>query len=133
MDIPRHWRNQKTRYALVGAVCAACETKLMPPSAHCPRCGSTDLSEFQFSGLGTVYSHSTMLQAPERFSAQLPYSVALVKLDEGPLVAAQLCDLGETEPEIGLQVEMVTRRLHQDGKDGLIVYGYKFRPLLPQA
>ncbi len=31
---------------------------------------------------------------------------------------------------IGMQVEMVTRRLRTDGKRGIIVYGYRFRSLL---
>ena len=30
---------------------------------------------------------------------------------------------------IGLPVEMVTRKLRTDGDQGMIVYGYKFRPL----
>jgi hypothetical protein len=30
--------------------------------------------------------------------------------------------------EIGMPVEMVTRKLREEGEDGLIVYGYKFRP-----
>jgi len=32
--------------------------------------------------------------------------------------------------EIGQRVEMVTRRLREYGPEGLIVYGYKFRPVL---
>jgi uncharacterized OB-fold protein len=35
--------------------------------------------------------------------------------------------------KIGLPVEMVTRKLTQDGAEGQILYGYKFRPLLRQA
>ena len=30
--------------------------------------------------------------------------------------------------EIGTPVEMVTRRLREDGDKGMLVYGYKFRP-----
>ena len=56
--------------------------------------------------------------------------LALVQLDEGPMLVAQLTDLGDTPVEIGLPVEMVTRKLRTDGKDGVILYGYKFRPLL---
>jgi hypothetical protein len=50
-------------------------------------------------------------------------------LEEGPIVTAQLTDLGDKKPEIGMPVEMVTRRL-QDNSDeqGIIIYGYKFRP-----
>ena len=61
----------------------------------------------------------------------MPYTVALVKLEEGPMVTAQLTDLGDEPVAIGMPVEMVTRRLRQDGDErGLIVYGYKFRPVL---
>ena len=41
----------------------------------------------------------------------MPYAVALVKLDEGPMVTAQLTDVGRGEVRIGMPVEMVTRRL----------------------
>ena len=57
--------------------------------------------------------------------------MALVKLEEGPLVTAQLTDLGDQAVQIGMPVEMVTRRLRSDGDErGMIVYGYKFRPVL---
>jgi uncharacterized OB-fold protein len=57
--------------------------------------------------------------------------VALVKLEEGPMVTAQLTDLGSQPVEIGMPVEMVTRRLRQDGDErGMLIYGYKFRPVL---
>jgi uncharacterized OB-fold protein len=57
--------------------------------------------------------------------------VALVKLEEGPMLTAQLTDLGSRPVEIGMPVEMVTRRMRNDGDErGVIVYGYKFRPLL---
>jgi uncharacterized OB-fold protein len=57
--------------------------------------------------------------------------VALVQLDEGPMVTAQLTDLGGEKVEIGMPVEMVTRRIRSDGDErGILVYGYKFRPRL---
>jgi uncharacterized protein len=55
--------------------------------------------------------------------------VALVKLDEGPMVTAQLTDVDNDAVKIGMPVEMVTRKMRNDGDErGLIVYGYKFRP-----
>jgi uncharacterized OB-fold protein len=55
--------------------------------------------------------------------------VAIVKLEEGPMLTAQLTDIGEQPIEIGMPVEMVTRKMRNDGDErGLIVYGYKFRP-----
>ena len=57
-----------------------------------------------------------------------PYIVALVKLEEGPMVTAQLTDVDVDQLEIGMEVEMVTRKMSDDGVEGMIIYGYKFRP-----
>ena len=82
-----------------------------------------------FAGSGIVYSYTVVQDAPENFAEQAPYILALVKLDEGAMVTAQLTDVG-AEIAIGDRVEMVTRKLSTEGKQGTIVYGYKFRPTL---
>ena len=131
MEIPRHWRLKKQRYQLVGEVCPHCEAKLFPPRDICPDCGGEAKQLFAFSGRGEVYSHTTVYDAPAGFEENAPYTVALVKLEEGPMVTAQLTDLGDQGVEIGTPVEMVTRRLRTDGDErGMLVYGYKFRPRL---
>lgn len=102
----------------------------------------------QFSGKGEIYSHTTVFEAPEAFQDQVPYVVALVRLEEGPLVTSMLTDIkwrlqeeiidGEKrkvrKPDvyIGMPVEMVTRRLRfsADPERSNIIYGPKFRPPL---
>jgi hypothetical protein len=134
MDIPRHWRLNKQRYALVGEVCEHCDAKLFPPRDICPECGEEAKTLFQFSGKGEVYSYTTVYEAPEGYAEQAPYTLAMVKLEEGPLVTAQLTDLGEQPAEIGMPVEMVTRLLRSTTDErGLLVYGYKFRPAVAVA
>jgi uncharacterized OB-fold protein len=129
MEIPRHWRLRKQRYGLVGEVCPHCDAKLFPPRDVCPECGQEAKTLYNFSGRGEVYSYTTVYDPPAGYEENTPYTVALVKLEEGPLVTAQLTDLGDQPVEIGAPVEMVTRRLRQDGDErGMIVYGYKFRP-----
>ena len=54
--------------------------------------------------------------------------MALIKLEEGPMITAQLTDIDIEQVEIGMEVEMVTRKMSDDGVEGMIVYGYKFRP-----
>ncbi len=132
MEIPRHWRLKKQRYALVGEVCPHCDAKIFPPRDVCPYCGGEAKSEFQFSGKGEVYSFTVMHDAPAGFDETLPYTVALVKLQEGPMVTAQLTDLGDAPVSIGMPVEMVTRKIRADSdkNKGMLVYGYKFRPAL---
>ncbi|MBU2610168.1 MAG: Zn-ribbon domain-containing OB-fold protein [Chloroflexi bacterium] len=131
MEIPRHWRLKHQRYGLVGEVCPHCEAKIFPPRDVCPACGGEAKTAYAFSGKGEVYSYTTIYEAPAGYDESAPYTVALVKLAEGPLLTAQLTDMGEQPVEIGMPVEMVTRKLRQDGDErGMLVYGYKFRPVL---
>jgi uncharacterized OB-fold protein len=62
-----------------------------------------------------------------------PYPMALVKLEEGPLVTAQLTGAESDEVAIGQPVEMITRKIREDGPEGTIVYGYKYRPSFQEA
>lgn len=129
MEIPRHWRLKKQRYALVGEVCPHCDAKIFPPRDVCPECHGEAKEPFAFSGKGEIYSYTTIYEAPSGFDSNAPYTVALVKLNEGPMVTAQLTDVDASEVKIGLPVEMVTRKMRDDGDErGMIVYGYKFRP-----
>ena len=131
MEVPRHWRLKQQRYSLTGEICPHCEAKIFPPRDICPTCGEEAKSLYTFSGRGEVYSYTTVYEAPSGYDQDSPYTVALVKLEEGPMVTAQLTDLGDQPVEIGTPVEMVTRKLRSDGDErGMLVYGYKFRPAL---
>lgn len=155
MEIARHWRLKDQRYNLVGEICEKGH-KVFPPRDVCPDCHGEAKIPFKFSGKGTVYSYTTISEAPTGFEKEVPYHVALIKLDEGPMITAQLTDIESHQTpdeswvdqlkgwpkisipatktvfdiEIGMPVEMVTRKINEDGDNGLINYGYKFRPLL---
>jgi uncharacterized OB-fold protein len=133
MGIAQDWRLRNQRLALVGEVCHQCGNKIFPPRDVCPHCAQEARTPFQFSGRGEVFSHTTIFNPPAGFEEYVPYTVALVKLDEGPLVTAQLTDVAPEEVEVGQKVEMVTRKIREDGADGVITYGYKFRPLLQEV
>ncbi len=130
MEISRHWRIKQQRYGLVGEVCPHCEEKIFPPRDVCPNCAGEAKTPYVFSGRGEVYSYTTIYDAPEGYDGNSPYTVALIKLEEGPLVTAQLTDVDNGAVTIGTPVEMVTRKLREDGERGMLVYGYKFRPVL---
>lgn len=80
------------------------------------------------SGFGEVYSYTVVTDPPAGYEEAAPYTLAMIKLDEGAILTAQLTDL-DGEPQIGMRVEMVTRRLKTEGHRGVIAYGYKFRPI----
>lgn len=130
MEIARHWRLRQQRYNLVGEICPNGH-KIFPPRDICPHPGCHQEAKelFNFSGKGEVYSYTTIYEAPTGYEVNAPYTVALVKLDEGPMVTAQLTDVDNSAVQIGMPVEMVTRKMRDDGDErGIIVYGYKFRP-----
>ena len=131
MEVPRHWRLQQQRYGLVGEVCPHCQEKLFPPRDVCPECSGEAKQPFTFSGRGEVYSFTTLVDAPAGFEENAPYTVALVKLEEGPTITAQLTDIDVKQVQIGMPVEMVTRRMRAEGDaESILVYGYKFRPVM---
>lgn len=48
MEVPRHWRMKKQRYAMVGEVCPSCKAPLFPPRAVCPHCGGDARKEYVY-------------------------------------------------------------------------------------
>jgi hypothetical protein len=102
MEVPRHWRLKQQRYGLVGEVCPHCDHKIFPPRDVCPDCGGEAKTLYTFSGKGEVYSYTTVYEAPSGFDNNAPYTVALVKLDEGPMVTAQLTDVDKEVVQIGM-------------------------------
>ena len=133
MQVARSWRTRRQRYSLAGERCEHCHHAIFPPRDVCPYCSEPAQREFLLSGRGTVYSHTTVFDAPSGFEAYAPYPVALIKLDEGPMITAQLTDVTPEEVAIGMPVEMVTRKLSEQGEEGIVVYNYKFRPSLRRA
>ncbi len=132
MTVPGNWRTRQQRYSLRAEVCADCGSTIFPPRDVCPHCAHEKQSWTSLSGRGAVYSYTTMYSAPAKFEEYAPYAVALVKLAEGPMVTAQLTDVDADDIFIGMAVEMVTRKVSEEGDEGQILYSYKFRPLLAQ-
>ncbi len=133
MEVSRHWRLNQQRYALVGEECPNCGVKIFPPRDVCLECVAPAKELYTFTGVGEVFSYTIIYDPPAGFESNAPYVIALVKLEEGPVITAQLTDIATDEVEIGLPVEMVTRKLRSDGEEGMIIYGYKFRPMLEPA
>jgi hypothetical protein len=134
MELPRFHRLRRALYRLEGSRCRVCAARFFPPRALCPACRAAGtLEPCAFSGRGVIWSFTRVLQAPRGFATLAPYAVALVRLEEGPLVAAPLADVEGVEPAIGMPVEMVTRKVRDAAEHGYIVYGYKFRPVVPRS
>lgn len=134
MSIARFWRETPRRYNLGGSRCTTCGTVYFPPRPVCPVCTSHRQSiekmvPFQLSGEGTVLSYTVVHDPAEGFEMQVPYVLALVKTPEGPVLTGQVVDLAPEEVSIGLKVRATFRKLREEGRAGVIHYGYKFAPI----
>ena len=128
MQLPRYHRLRNAYYRLEGTRCPNCDESYFPPRPVCPRCKASGLDPCAFRGTGTLYSYSRMMHTPRGFSTVGPYTVGMIRLDEGPLVMAQLTDVEGVDLSIDMRFEMVTRKISENAEHGYIVYGYKFRP-----
>lgn len=132
ISIPMYQRMVRERYRLQGQKCQRCGKIIFPPKGRCSACGNLEQWQpVQLSGKGKVYSFTSIAAAgaPPEFAEEAvyrhSYPVALVELEEGPRLVAQLVDVGERQLQIGQPVIMVLRRLYIE--EGVIRYGYKFR------
>lgn len=119
-----NWRNRQSRYLLIGNICTSCKNVSFPGVHICKKCGSDKMSNIRFSGKGIVETFTTIRAAPSNFENTTPYIVAIVKLEEGPTITAQITNTKNVK--IGSSVIAVFRKLYEDGPNGLINYGFKF-------
>ena len=131
MSVPRFWREQPHRYNLEGTRCGHCGRTYFPPRTVCPECRRHSIGKMtphKLDGLGTVVE-STVVHVPAPgYDDQVPYAIALVELDEGCRLTAQIVDCEPAAVGVGMRVRPVFRRIQEDGDAGVIYYGTKFVP-----
>ena len=127
-DIVRAWRHIPQRYSLIGSKCLQCGTVFFPKRVLCPKCRRKGkLEDIQLKGEGKIHTYSVVHSPTDDFKLIAPYVVAIVELEEGAKITTQIVDCKPEEVNIGDEVEMVFRRIKEEGDDGVISYGYKFR------
>lgn len=71
--------------------CSDCHHIFFPPRIVCPECWSAGLTWREASGLGVIYSFTTVeAGATAAFASLLPYTIALITLEEGCRVFGML-------------------------------------------
>ncbi|MFQ5919326.1 MAG: OB-fold domain-containing protein [Thermoplasmata archaeon] len=137
VSLPTYLEFAAARYRLVASRCVACNRVDFPPRAVCLNCGGHEFVQEPLSGKGEVYARTVIAEgsSPTEFQAQQEligsYAVALVQLEEGPRVIAQMTETDPGRVEIGMPVEAVLRRIYR--QEGVVRYGYKFRPATTQT
>lgn len=100
----RSWREQERRYRYLGKV-------------------------------GRLVSWTRVHTAPESFGGRCGYVVGIVEMKNGERAMGEVVGVSQYHGDtvslrVGERVEGVLRRLYEDGKDGVISYGTKFRKIV---
>ncbi len=126
--LPRFWRKIKYRYNLIGSKCKNCETLYYPPRNICPKCRRRgEMEELELWDEGRVISYTIVHETSDDFKLNVPYIIALIKLENGVIITSQVV-CNPSEIKIGMKVKPVFRKYGEDGEDGVIYYGTKFVP-----
>lgn len=131
-NAPRFWRENPSRYNMMGFKCNSCGRSYFPPRAICPLCHRKSVGKIEtikLKGEGRVFSFTEVHEGLEELSMQRPYVIAMVEMDEGPRITGQVIDCDPCELKIGARVRVALRKLSDEGPSGVIHYGYKFVPV----
>jgi len=127
-DTVRGWRHIPQRYNLIGSKCLECGKVFFPKRIICPECRRKgQLEDIKLRGEGKIYTYSIINTPTDEFKTIAPYVVAIVELDDGAKITTQIVDCNPEDVKIGDEVEMVFRKIREEGDDGVISYGFKFR------
>ncbi|MBW1790129.1 MAG: Zn-ribbon domain-containing OB-fold protein [Deltaproteobacteria bacterium] len=95
--------------------CKDCETYIFYPRIACPHCFSDGVEWVETSGRGTVYSYSVVTNnAPSAFIKDMPYVIAVVRLDEGVQMLTNIIGCDPDEVQFDMPVEVVFEKLNDE-------------------
>lgn len=88
-------------------VCGACGNRQLPGGPCCASCLSQDLGWQAASGRGTVFSFTIVRHAfHPSFAARVPYVLADVELEEGPVLTSNITGCPVEAVRIGMPVRV---------------------------
>lgn len=96
-----------SQHRLVVQQCGACGHRQLYPRLYCTQCHASTLVMRDATGLGVVYASTVIRRATSpAFQREVPYSLALVELDEGPRMMANIVECDPASVQIGMRVEV---------------------------
>ncbi len=105
--------------------CSVCANAWLPPRDECPRCLADQWSWEQASGRATVVSWVVYHTAYHPFFAdKLPYTVAVVELQEGPRLISNLVGTADVAPGID---QVVGAEFVHESEQSLVVFRHPYR------
>jgi uncharacterized OB-fold protein len=104
-EISRPYWDACRQHRLTIQRCEQCSTPVFIPQAFCPNCLGRSLAWMQVSGTGSVVTY-TVVWRPQTPAFEVPYVVAIVRLDEGVEMLTNLIDVAPERVSIGARVRV---------------------------
>ncbi len=121
----RYAREIPQRYRLEASKCTNCGHINFPPRLVCPDCKGKKFETVLLNDEGRLLTFTVVRVASEKFSRETPYAIGIVELNDGVRVTAQIADVDVEELQIGQKVKLIFRKIQEEGKAGILCYGYK--------
>lgn len=109
---------------LVASQCNECNSYWLPQRKICPECLSEESTLAKLSGVGTLYSFSTIHTGYPGFPT--PYTIGYVDLPEGIRLITQIDTEHPQDLEIDMKLKLGIGIIKYD-KENAPIYGWKFR------
>ena len=114
-DYNRPFWEGARRHELRMQRCNACRNAWAPNGPVCPHCFSDDYTWEKTSGRGKIASWVVFHKVYHPgFARDVPYSVALVELDEGPRIISNVVGVKNEDLKIGMPVEVVFEDINDE-------------------
>ena len=125
MISPRYVREVPQRYRLEASKCKACGKINFPPRLVCPKCGKREFETINLSNEGKILTYTIIRVGSDIFNRETPYAVAIIETTEGAKLMAMIADTKLADVAIGKKVQLIFRKIQDEGVSGLHCYGYK--------
>jgi uncharacterized OB-fold protein len=106
-----YWQGAKEGKLLLQH-CRGCGNVWHPPTPICPKCQAKNYEWRPASGHGVVYSFTIVHHAAHvAVAKKVPYLVALVILDDGPRVVANILNCPMESVQVGMKVKLAFQEI----------------------
>jgi uncharacterized OB-fold protein len=97
---------------LLGLKCQTCGAINVPPKMVCRQCASPEMEIMELKGTGKIRTYTTVYVASEGREDEVPYTIVMVELDEGPWMMGNLDGIDPTQATM----ELIGRRVKMGHK-----------------
>jgi uncharacterized OB-fold protein len=106
-EASRPWYDGARRHELMLQRCTVCGTAMAPVKPRCIACFAPSPEWVAAVGRGALYTYTIVHQPYPGFADEVPYNVAVIELEEGVRVTANVIGCENDELRIGMALEVV--------------------------